>query len=68
MGINDRLRYGISWIIMRCIVKPMGWLVAATTFSTIGVTMFALWFSPELRQREAIRMLKKMTEDVSEDD
>lgn len=68
MGINDRLRYGVSWIIIRCIASLLSWLVAGVTLVTVGITMFALWFSPELRQREAIRMLKKMTEDVSEDD
>ena len=68
MGINDRLRYGVSWIIIRCISNPMSWLVAGVTLLQLGVTMFALWFSPELQRRETIRILKKISENVSEDD
>ena len=68
MGINARLRYGISWLIIKAIMPVLSWVASGLMFINIGIAMFALWFSPELQQRETIRLLKKMEENASEDD
>lgn len=68
MGINARLRYGISWIIIKAIMPVFAWVASGLVFVNVGIAMFALWFSPELQKHETIRLLKKMAEDPSEDD
>ena len=68
MGINARLRYGISWLIIKAIMPAVAWMASGLVFIHVGIAMFALWFSPELKQRETIRLLKEMEEKVSEDD
>lgn len=68
MGINARLRYGISWLIIKAIMPVVAWVASGLVFINVGIAMFALWFSPELQKRETIRLLKKMAESASEDD
>ena len=68
MGINARLRYGISWLIIKAIMPVVAWIASGLVFINVGIAMFALWFSPELQKRETIRLLKKMAESASEDD
>ena len=68
MGINARLRYGISWIIIKAVMPLFAWVASGLVFINVGIAMFALWFSPELKQRETIRLIKEMAEKASEDD
>lgn len=68
MGINARLRYAISWLITKVLVNVLSWVTAGLLLVSTGVTLFALWFSPELRKHETIRLLKKLAEEASEDD
>lgn len=68
MGINARLRYAISWLIIKVIVKVVTWMTTAVTMLMLAVTMAALWFSPELQRHETIRILSQMNEKPSEDD
>jgi len=57
MGINARLRYAISWVLLRLVMTPLAWLSAGLAIANIGIVWFALWFSPELKQAETIRLL-----------
>ena len=68
MGINARLRYGISWIIIKAVMPGIAWIASGLVFLNVGVAMFALWFSPELKQRETLRLLRELAEKPSEDD
>ena len=63
MGINARLRYAISWVLIRIVMTPVAWLAAAISLLNVGIAYFALWFSPELKQAEAIRLLKSLDKD-----
>jgi hypothetical protein len=68
MGINARLRYGISWVIIKAVMPVFTWITSGLMLINVGVSLFALWFSPELQKQETIRLLKKMAEEASEDD
>ncbi len=63
MGINVRIRYAISWTLIRTVMTPVTWLAAAIVLLNTGITLFAFWFSPELKQTEAIRLLKSLDKD-----
>ena len=63
MGINARLRYAISWVLIRIVMTPVAWLAAAISLLNIGIAYFALWFSPELKQAETIRLLKSLDDE-----
>ena len=63
MGINARLRYAISWLITKVLVNVLSWVTAGLLLVSTGVTLFALWFSPELRKHETIRLLKNLADE-----
>lgn len=63
MGINARLRYAISWMLLRLVMTPLAWLSAGLTIANMGIAWFALWFSPELKQAETIRLLKSLDDE-----
>ncbi len=63
MGISARLRYAISWLITKVLVNVVAWVTAGLLLVSTGVTLFALWFSPELRQHETIRLLKRLADE-----
>ena len=62
MGINARLRYAISWLIVRVLMTITGWIASGIILANVGIAMFALWFSSEFKQAETIRLLKSMDE------
>ena len=62
MGINARLRYAISWFIVRVLMTITGWIASGIILANVGIAMFALWFSSEFKQAETIRLLKSMDE------
>ena len=62
MGINTRLRYAISWLIVRVLMTITGWIASGIILANVGIAMFALWFSSEFKQAETIRLLKSMDE------
>ena len=68
MGVSARMRYGISWIIIKAVMPVIAWIASGLVFLNVGVAMFALWFSPELKQRETMRILRELAEKPSEDD
>jgi len=62
MGINARLRYAISWLLIKVLMTVLGWIATALIWVNVGIAMFALWFSPEMQQREAKRILESLDE------
>ena len=62
MGINVRLRYAVSWFIVRVLMTITGWIASGIILANVGIAMFALWFSSEFKQAETIRLLKSMDE------
>ena len=59
MGINARLRYAISWLLIKVLMTVLGWIATALIWVNVGIAMFALWFSPEMQQREAKQYLSR---------
>jgi len=62
MGINVRLRYAVSWFIVRVLMTITGWIASGIILANVGIAMFALWFSSEFKQADTIRLLKSMDE------
>jgi len=63
MGINARLRYGISWLLIKVFMTATSWVSSGLAMVCVGITWFALWFSPELCKVETIRLLKQLDKD-----
>lgn len=60
MGINSRIRYALAWVLLKPLVIILSYTGAALAFVTVGITMFAFWFSPELFNKEVERIAEDL--------